>query len=173
MDSIVNARKLWNVGLKITQGRLSILECFANSPIRHLSADEVCRMLFAKNAGIGLASVYRMLAQFKEAGLLEERHFLKPGKTVYEINEGRRHDHLVCLDCGRIEEFHNPEIERRQGEIATKRGFALQKSVLCLYARCSRPDCPNRAAAVKPDFLWASAIITVIWRSSGGISEIC
>ncbi|MDP1957566.1 MAG: transcriptional repressor, partial [Rhodocyclaceae bacterium] len=96
---------------------------------------------------IGLATVYRVLTQFEQAGLLERRHF-EAGKAVFELNDGQHHDHLVCLQCGRVEEFNDPEIERRQAKVAKSRGFAVVEHALYLYADCLKKDCPHRAVEV-------------------------
>jgi Fur family ferric uptake transcriptional regulator len=94
-------------------------------------------------ADIGLATVYRVLMQFEQAGLLSRSHF-ESGKSVFELNEGQHHDHLVCLTCGRVEEFLDPEIEQRQRAIAQERGFELQEHALALYARCVKVQCAFR-----------------------------
>jgi Fur family ferric uptake transcriptional regulator len=140
MSSSHNLREM---GLKATLPRLKILELFENSPVRHLGAEDVYRMLIAEGLDIGLATVYRVLTQFEQAGLLE-RHFFESGKAVFEINEGLHHDHLVCINCGRVEEFYDPEIERLQKKVATERGFEIQEHALYIYASCVKPDCPNR-----------------------------
>ena len=106
-------QSLKSMGLKATFPRLKILELFEKSKMRHMTAEDVYRLLMADNMDIGLATVYRVLTQFEQAGLLE-RHFFESGKAVFEINHGKHHDHLVCIDCGRVEEFYDPEIERRQ-----------------------------------------------------------
>jgi len=111
--------------------------------VRHMTAEDVYRMLISENMDIGLATVYRVLTQFEQAGLLE-RHFFESGKAVFEINRGNHHDHLVCVDCGRVEEFYDPEIERHQNMVASERGFAIQDHALYLYAHCTKTDCPNR-----------------------------
>ena len=131
------------MGLKATFPRLKILELFEKSTRRHMSAEDVYRMLIADNMDIGLATVYRVLTQFEQAGLLE-RHFFESGKAVFEINHGTHHDHLVCIECGRVEEFYDPEIEKRQHLIAEERGFAIQDHALYLYAQCTKADCPHR-----------------------------
>ena len=136
-------QSLKNMGLKATFPRLKILELFEKSSVRHMTAEDVYRMLIAENMDIGLATVYRVLTQFEQAGLLE-RHFFDSGKAVFEINRGSHHDHLVCIDCGRVEEFYDAEIERRQNRIAAERGFAIQEHALYLYAHCTKADCPNR-----------------------------
>ena len=92
---------------------------------------------------VGLATVYRVLTQFEQAGLLSRNHF-ESGKAVFELNEGSHHDHLVCLDCSRVEEFYDEEIERRQQEVAQARGFAIAEHALALYAHCTKKDCPHR-----------------------------
>ncbi|HNE43265.1 MAG TPA: transcriptional repressor, partial [Rhodocyclaceae bacterium] len=101
-------QSLKNMGLKATFPRLKILELFEKSSIRHMTAEDVYRALIAEGMDIGLATVYRVLTQFEQAGLLE-RHFFESGKAVFEINAGKHHDHLVCIDCGRVEEFYDPE----------------------------------------------------------------
>ena len=136
-------QSLKNMGLKATFPRLKILELFEKSTQRHMTAEDVYRMLIADNMDIGLATVYRVLTQFEQAGLLE-RHFFESGKAVFEINRGSHHDHLVCVDCGRVEEFYDAEIERLQNKIANERGFAIQEHALYLYAKCTKADCPNR-----------------------------
>ena len=130
-------------GLKATLPRLKILEIFQGSAVRHLSAEDVYKILLAENMDVGLATVYRVLTQFEQAGLLSRNHF-ESGKAVFELNEGSHHDHLVCLDCGRVEEFFDEEIERRQQVIAQQRGFAIAEHALALYAHCTKPDCPHR-----------------------------
>jgi len=145
-----DAQSLRGMGLKATFPRLKILELFEKSTQRHMTAEDVYRMLLAEKMDIGLATVYRVLTQFEQAGLLE-RHFFESGKAVFEINHGKHHDHLVCLECGRVEEFFDPEIERRQNMIAKERGFVIQEHALHLYAHCTKADCPHRnARTVKP-----------------------
>ncbi|MCY1242728.1 Ferric uptake regulation protein [compost metagenome] len=92
---------------------------------------------------IGLATVYRVLTQFEQAGLLSRNNF-ESGKAIFELNEGKHHDHLVCLDCGRVEEFFDSEIEHRQQSIARERGFTLQEHALSLYGNCTKTNCPHR-----------------------------
>lgn len=140
-----NVQGLRSTGLKVTQPRLKILEIFQKGPMRHMSAEDVYRELLASSStkDIGLATVYRVLTQFEQAGILSRTHF-ESGKSIFEINEGKHHDHLLCLDCGRVEEFVDPEIERRQKSIAEERGFALQEHSLALYASCKRENCPNK-----------------------------
>ena len=134
---------LKNIGLKATVPRLKILEIFQTSEERHMSAEDVYRILLAEQMDIGLATVYRVLTQFEQAGLLSRNNF-ESGKAIYELNEGKHHDHLVCLDCGRVEEFFDAEIEQRQQSIARARGFALQEHALSLYGNCTKKACPHR-----------------------------
>jgi Fur family ferric uptake transcriptional regulator len=131
---------LKSMGLKATFPRLKILELFENAGVRHLTAEDVYRMLVAENIDIALATVYRVLTQFEQAGLLERHHF-ESGKAVFEIKAGQHHDHLVCINCGRVEEFYDEEIERRQKKIAKERGFVIQEHALYLYGVCSKENC--------------------------------
>ena len=137
-----------NSGLKATLPRIKILEIFQNARQRHMTAEDVYKALLVEDADIGLATVYRVLTQFEQAGLLSRNHF-ESGKSVFELNEGEHHDHLVCLTCGRVEEFFDPEIEERQKAVATERGFELQEHSLALYAACIKTDCPSRAQPAK------------------------
>ena len=138
-----NSKNLKSIGLKATYPRLKILDLFQSSDQRHLTAEDVYRSLMNEGMDIGLATVYRVLTQFEQAGLLE-RHYFESGKAVFELNEGGHHDHLVCMQCGKVEEFYDPEIERRQNAIAKERGFTLREHALYLYADCTRESCPNR-----------------------------
>jgi len=140
---MTNPSDLKNIGLKATLPRLKILEIFQNSSVRHLTAEDVYRHLLQEELDIGLATVYRVLTQFEQAGLLSRSNF-ESGKAVFELNEGTHHDHLVCLDCGVVEEFYDAEIERRQQLIAKERGFELHEHALALYGSCRRENCPNR-----------------------------
>jgi len=138
--------ELKTMGLKATLPRLKILEIFQKSEQRHMSAEDVYRHLLSENMDVGLATVYRVLTQFEQAGLLARNHF-DNGKAVFELNEGHHHDHLVCLVCGRVEEFYDAEIEKRQQNIAKARGFTLQDHALSLYGTCIKPDCEGRRRA--------------------------
>jgi Fur family ferric uptake transcriptional regulator len=138
-----NTQDLKSIGLKATFPRLKILDLFRTNEARHMTAEDVYRHLVAEGMDIGLATVYRVLTQFEQAGLLE-RHFFESGKAVFELNKGRHHDHLVCIQCGKVEEFFDAEIERRQNEIAAERGFAISEHAMYLYADCLNPDCPNK-----------------------------
>jgi Fur family ferric uptake transcriptional regulator len=138
-----NPADLKSSGLKATLPRLKILEIFQGSAVRHLSAEDVYKLLLAENLDVGLATVYRVLTQFEQAGLLSRNHF-ESGKAVFELNEGSHHDHLVCLDCGLVEEFFDDEIEKRQHRIAEERGFKLTEHALALYGNCVKDNCPHR-----------------------------
>jgi len=140
-----SAQSLKEIGLKATLPRRKVLELFEHSKVRHLSAEDVYKSLMAEGIDIGLATVYRVLTQFEQAGLLSRQHF-ETGKAVFELNQGGHHDHLVCLQCGRVEEFYDAEIEQRQAEVARKRGFELKGHSLALYAECTKADCPGRKA---------------------------
>jgi Fur family transcriptional regulator, ferric uptake regulator len=140
---MTNAEELKSSGLKATLPRIRILEAFQKAQRRHMTAEDVYKALLADGSDIGLATVYRVLMQFEQAGLLSRNHF-ESGKSVFELNEGTHHDHLVCLDCGRVEEFYDPEIEARQRAVAQGRGFELQEHALSLYAACSKADCPHK-----------------------------
>ncbi len=142
-----SSSELKDSGLKATAPRLKILEIFqrhsSESGERHLSAEDVYRMLSADRLDVGLATVYRVLTQFEQAGLLSRRHF-EAGRAVFELNEGAHHDHLVCVNCGHVEEFVDADIEERQHRIAADRGFDLQEHALSLYGVCRNKDCPRR-----------------------------
>jgi Fur family ferric uptake transcriptional regulator len=140
---MTHAEELKSSGLKATLPRIKILEIFQRSAQRHMTAEDVFKALLAEGADVGLATVYRVLMQFEQAGLLARSHF-ESGKSVFELNEGQHHDHLVCLTCGRVEEFYDAEIETRQRTVAQARGFALQDHSLALYAVCTKADCAHR-----------------------------
>ncbi|RRS03229.1 ferric iron uptake transcriptional regulator [Aquabacterium soli] len=135
-----NAEELKNSGLKATLPRIKILEVFQQATQRHMTAEDVFKVLLNEGSDIGLATVYRVLMQFEQAGILSRNHF-EAGKAVFELNEGKHHDHMVCVVCGRVEEFYDAEIERRQQAIAKERGYALQDHALALYVVCNRPEC--------------------------------
>jgi len=138
-----NPSDLKSIGLKATLPRLKILDLFEQSNKRHMTAEEVYRLLSDEDLDIGLATVYRVLTQFEQAGLLIRHHF-DSDKAVFELNEGDHHDHLVCLQCGKVEEFLDSEIEKRQHRIAKERGFAIHDHSLQIYADCIKENCPNR-----------------------------
>ena len=141
---MTHADELKSSGLKATLPRIKILEVFQNTSRRHMTAEDVYKALLGEGADVGLATVYRVLMQFEQAGLLTRSNF-ESGKSVFELNEGQHHDHLVCLTCGRVEEFFDTEIEQRQRAVATERGFELHEHSLALYARCTKPNCEHRS----------------------------
>jgi Fur family ferric uptake transcriptional regulator len=140
---MTTTQSLKDSGLKATLPRRKILELFEASRVRHLSAEDVYKALIAEGIDVGLATVYRVLTQFEHAGLLSRQNF-ETGKAVFELNQGGHHDHLLCLQCGRVEEFYDAEIEKRQNEVARKRGFQLHGHSLALYADCTKENCPYR-----------------------------
>jgi Fur family ferric uptake transcriptional regulator len=140
---MTHADELKSSGLKATLPRIKILEVFQRTALRHMTAEDVYKALLTEGADVGLATVYRVLMQFEQAGLLTRSHF-ESGKSVFELNEGQHHDHLVCLTCGRVEEFYDAEIETRQRTVAQARGFALQDHSLALYATCIKSGCAYR-----------------------------
>lgn len=140
-----NIDELKSTGLKATLPRLKILDVFQKGGQRHMTAEDVFRVLLEERSDIGLATVYRVLTQFEQAGILSRSHF-ESGKAVYELNEGTHHDHMVCLDCGRVEEFYDAEIEKRQHDVARAKGFKIADHALSLYAHCTKNPCPHRAA---------------------------
>ena len=140
---MTSTQSLKEIGLKATLPRRKILELFEASKVRHLSAEDVYKALIAEDIDIGLATVYRVLTQFEHAGLLSRQHF-ETGKAVFELNEGQHHDHLLCLQCGRVEEFYDSEIESRQNEVARQKGFELHGHSLALYADCTKTNCVHR-----------------------------
>jgi len=140
---MTTSHDLKSAGLKATLPRLRIINLFEQSKVRHLSAEDVYKQLLSDGLDIGLATVYRVLTQFEQAGLLVRHHF-ESGKAVFELNQGGHHDHLVCLQCGRVEEFFDAEIEKRQLKVAKERGFAIAEHALYLYAECVKPNCPYR-----------------------------
>ena len=145
--AMANIEELKNTGLKATLPRLKILEVFQKGTQRHMTAEDVFRVLLEDRSDVGLATVYRVLTQFEAAGLVKRHHF-ESGQSVFELDQGEHHGHIRCLECGRIEEFCDEEIERRQSAIAEQRGFELAQHCLILYGHCSRADCPHRLVEV-------------------------
>ena len=136
-----NIDDLKSTGLKATLPRLKILEIFQGGRQRHMTAEDVFRVLLDERSDIGLATVYRVLTQFEQAGILLRRNF-ESGKAVYELNEGQHHDHFVCTSCGKVEEFYDPEIEKRQQMIADQMGWSIQDHSMSLYGQCA--DCVGK-----------------------------
>ena len=136
-----NIDELKSTGLKATLPRLKILEIFQTGKQRHMTAEDVFRVLLDERSDIGLATVYRVLTQFEQAGILLRSNF-ESGKAVYELNEGQHHDHFVCTSCGKVEEFYDPEIEKRQLLIANEMGWTIQDHSMSLYGQCA--DCAKK-----------------------------
>ena len=143
MKRLNSTENLKTSGLKATLPRLRILELFERSTVRHLSAEDVYKLLQKEGTDTGLATVYRVLTQFEQAGLLIRHHF-ESDKAVFELNQGAHHDHLVCMQCGHVEEFYDAEIEQRQAQVAEARGFKIHDHSLHIYADCLRADCPRK-----------------------------
>ena len=139
-----SSNDLKTIGLKATLPRLRILELFEKSTVRHLAAEDVYKILLKEGTDTGLATVYRVLTQFEQAGLLVRHHF-ESGKAVFELNPGTHHDHRVCLQCGRVEEFYDEAIEKRQIAVAKERGFTIHEHSLHLYADCTKANCPHKS----------------------------
>jgi len=133
-------KDLKNAGLKATLPRLKVLSLFENSKERHLSAEDIYKVMLNAGEDVGLATVYRVLTQFEQAGLLIRHHF-ESGKAVFELNAGGHHDHIVCVKCGRVEEFFDAEIEKRQESAAAKLGFTMQDHSLTIYGMCNKQPC--------------------------------
>ncbi|MDO4879054.1 MAG: ferric iron uptake transcriptional regulator [Neisseria sp.] len=135
MDS--NIAQLKDSGLKVTGPRLKILDLFESRPDDHMSAEDVYRVLLENGVEIGVATIYRVLTQFEQAGILLRHHF-ETGKAVYELNTGGHHDHIVCVKCGNVAEFHNEEIEKLQDKIATENGYRIVDHALYMYGVCGK-----------------------------------
>jgi len=136
-------KDLKNAGLKATLPRLKVLSLFENSKERHLSAEDIYKVMINSGEDVGLATVYRVLTQFEQAGLLIRHHF-ESGKAVFELNAGGHHDHIVCIKCGRVEEFYDEEIEKRQKIAAESLGFKMQDHSLTIYGICNKQPCSNK-----------------------------
>jgi Fur family transcriptional regulator, ferric uptake regulator len=134
MLNTVETQDLKKAGLKITHPRLRILEILETCGVKHMTAEDVYKKLLENSDDIGLATVYRVLNQFETAGILV-RHNFEGGMSVYELDRGGHHDHMVCMDTGKVIEFESPEIERLQREVATKYGYDLEDHRLVLYVR--------------------------------------
>lgn len=139
----MDSDEIRKAGLKVTLPRLKILEILAGGGGGHMSAEDIYRRLIDQGEDIGLATVYRVLTQFEQASLVTRHHF-EGGTSVFELNQGQHHDHIVCVDCGRVEEFLDCGIEQLQLDVAARLGFEIAEHNLILYGRCRRKDCPNR-----------------------------
>ncbi|AMN46807.1 Fur family transcriptional regulator [Steroidobacter denitrificans] len=136
---------LRKAGLKVTLPRVKILEILGSATPRHMSAEDIYKRLLESNEDIGLATVYRVLTQFESVELVTRHHF-EGATAVFELNLGEHHDHIVCLDCGKVEEFMDAGIEDRQQAIAERLQFEIKDHSLILYGHCKRENCPNRPA---------------------------
>jgi Fur family ferric uptake transcriptional regulator len=144
-----NQHQIKQAGLKVTVPRLKILHILETSEQRHLSAEEVYKELLAAEEEIGLATVYRVLTQFESAGLVVRHHF-EGGQSVFELNRGGHHDHLVCVKCGAVIEFLDEVIEQRQQAIADQNGFKIVDHSLVIYGDCLEGEnCPRRRQVIK------------------------
>ena len=128
--------ELKSTGLKATVPRQKILEIFQKGMQRHMTAEDVYKQLLKDNADIGLATVYRVLTQFEQAGILTRSQF-DGGKAIFELNDGEHHDHLICTHCGKVAEFSDAEIEKRQHQVAKANGFLIESHAMVLYGVCS------------------------------------
>lgn len=136
-------QEIRKAGLKVTLPRVKILEILESSAARHMTAEDVYKELLERGEEIGLATVYRVLTQFVNAGLAEKHHF-EGGQAVFELDRGHHHDHIVCQQCGKVEEFFDETIEKCQGAIAARKGFEITDHSLIIYGRCIRENCPNK-----------------------------
>lgn len=134
---MTNIDELKSTGLKATLPRLKILEIFQKGTQRHMTAEDVFRVLLEERSDVGLATVYRVLTQFEQAGLLMRSNF-ESGKAVYELDQGQHHDHFVCTQCGKVEEFYDAEIEKRQHAVAKSKGWVVHDHSMALYGECAQ-----------------------------------
>lgn len=142
-ESRMQTQDLKKAGLKATLPRIRILGILEHSDKRHMSAEDVFKALLDAGEEVGLATVYRVLTQFEAAGLVARHHF-EGGHSVFELDHGDHHDHIVCNQCGRVEEFLSPAIEELQNQVAQEKGFAIRDHSLIIYGECLDPECPNR-----------------------------
>lgn len=140
MADYENNTALKNAGLKVTLPRLKILELLRDPNYHHVTAEDLYKKLLEQGEEIGLATVYRVLNQFDDAGIVT-RHNFEGGKAIFELDRQNHHDHLVCLDCGEVFEFHDEIIDKRQKEIAAQYGIKLTYHSLYLYGHCLEGDC--------------------------------
>jgi len=136
----MESQELRKAGLKVTAPRLKMLELLEKAEGKHLTAETIYRLLSDAGEEIGLATVYRALTQFETAGLVTRHHF-EGGHAVFELERGPHHDHIICIHCGRVAEFVDEEIEKRQRAIAEKLGFSLHDHTLTLYGECDLKEC--------------------------------
>ena len=141
----MESSELRKAGLKVTLPRMKILEILETNETRHMSAEDVYKVLLEAGEEIGLATVYRVLTQFEAAGLVT-RHHCEGGHSVFEMNQGHHHDHIVCNQCGKVTEFVEDTIERLQEKVAKKAGFSIRDHSLIIYGDCTKKNCPNLKA---------------------------
>ena len=134
-------QELRRAGLKATLPRIRILSILEGTEERHMSAEDVYKALLEAGEDVGLATVYRVLTQFESAGLVIRHHF-EGGHSVFELDDREHHDHIVCMQCGHIEEFLDEVIEEHQSTIAKKHGFEIHDHSLVIYGKCTRRNCP-------------------------------
>lgn len=134
----MGSEELREAGLKATLPRVKILEIMERSSVRHLSAEDIYKALLEDGEDVGIATIYRVLTQFESAGLVTRHHF-EGGISVFELDQGEHHDHILCLKCGKVEEFVDEVIEQRQKDIAEKAGFSMTDHSLNIYGICK--DC--------------------------------
>ncbi|MEA2093002.1 MAG: ferric iron uptake transcriptional regulator [Pseudomonadota bacterium] len=142
----MESSELRKAGLKVTLPRVKILDILEKSRSRHHSAEDVYKALLGTGEDIGLATVYRVLTQFEAAGLVKRHHF-EGGHSVFELNQGTHHDHILCVKCGRVDEFVDEVIEQRQKTIARELGYDMTDHCLYMYGVC--PDCRDKQASGK------------------------
>jgi len=136
---MAHAQDLKDAGLKATLPRMKVLDLFQGSKVRHMTAEDVYRLLMDEGLDVGLATIYRVLTQFEQAGLLKRHHF-EGGKSIFELNEGDKHDHIVCVNTGKVVEFHDAQIEKLIAKIVKDHGFELVDHVLHIRALAPVPD---------------------------------
>lgn len=139
----MESQDIKKAGLKITLPRMKILEILEHTGPRHMTAEDIYKVMLESGEEIGLATIYRVLTQFESAGLVSRHHF-ESGQAVFEINEGHHHDHLVCVRCGKVVEFMDEVIEKRQKDIAKQHGFTLTDHNMILYGECSDKKCAGK-----------------------------
>ena len=139
----MESNDLKKAGLKVTLPRMKILDLMESSSVRHQSAEDIYQALRDEGEEVGLATVYRVLTQFEAAGLVTRHHF-EGGQAVFELNREGHHDHIVCVSCGKVEEFVDEIIEQQQEKIASQKGYAISDHSLILYGTC--PDCQKAAS---------------------------
>jgi Fur family ferric uptake transcriptional regulator len=141
-DGSLEDQQIRKAGLKVTVPRVKILEILEQCQDQHVSAEDVYKLLLEQGEDIALATVYRVLTQFETAELVK-RHNFEGGSSVFELNRGEHHDHLICVKCGRVEEFMDNTIEKRQHAIAAEHGFTMESHTMIIYGRCNRPECKD------------------------------